>query len=77
MAVGAYLELMLPTDSVLEVFNGPAGEFDDRSAAEADQVIVMFPPEKILIVSLLASEVDLFNESAPDEEFQGPIDCGP
>jgi hypothetical protein len=69
MAVVMDLKLMFPTDSVLEVFNGRAGELDDRAAAEADQVIMVSPPVKIFVISLLASQVYLFNKPTPNQEL--------
>jgi hypothetical protein len=77
VTVVADLKLMLPADSALEVFDGRAGELDDRSATEADQVVVVLPPEDVLIVSLLPSQVYPFDEPAPDEKLQSPVDCGP
>jgi hypothetical protein len=77
VAVIVGLELVLPADGLLEIFDGPVGKFDDLPATAADEVVVMFAAVEVLVVGLMAAEIHPVHETAPDQVLEGAVDRRP
>ena len=70
------LEMITPCNPVLEGLDCPVLKFDDFSAPEADEVVVMSLSGNGLVPGLPIREFSFLGQAQSHEEFQGPIDRG-
>lgn len=66
---------MALADDVLQPFDFVRNELDHFPAVNAFHVFVMFAAMSVLVTSLALSEIVFANQSAFQQQIQGPVDC--
>jgi hypothetical protein len=74
--MGCYSKIVLFPDPGLNDPDFIICKLNDPSAADTSEVTVMFVAIDVLIVEMAVLEIDLFNQSAVDEEGYGPVQGG-
>jgi hypothetical protein len=74
--MGCYGKVVLFPDPGLNGHDFIICKLNDPSAAHASEVTVMFVAIDVFIVEMPVLEIDLLNQSAVDEERDGPVEGG-
>jgi len=74
--MGCYSKIVLFPDPALNRRDSVICKLNDPSAADTSEVTVMFVAIDVLIVEMAVLEIDLLNQSAVDEEGDGPVQGG-
>jgi hypothetical protein len=74
--MGSDGKIVLFSDFTLDAYDFIICKLDDPAAADTSKVAVMFVAIDVLVVEMAVLEIDLLNQSAVDEEGDGPVQGG-
>lgn len=74
--MGCYRKVVLFPDPALNGPNLIICKLNDLSTTHTSEVAVMFMTIDVLIVEMTVLEIDLLDQSAVDEEGDGPVEGG-
>src|SRR5882672_11370917 len=75
--MAGHQETLLAAHLLLDPLHLAAFELEDRSAGEADHVIVVVPPDHRLVAGLAVGHLDLVNQARIDQVRQAAVQRGP